>query len=413
MSSRDPQLLFHDGDLRSSLEAHRRKMMAEIQGASEEYLLNTDIDEWVGYLAEEYAVECPELSADEMEVEDQGEVDVDVSHEHFTRAISNPYEPAYVKGRRLMLRIPFTGEAQLFLLQASAFSMNPPRAIVGVGELQLPIEYPTDTARPDIKAIADRLVQDVMQALGWSRGDCDSHNRGLADESRRAITQRRERVLADHSHLDNLGIKVRKRGDAPSTYQAPTVRRKPAPIKAKAAKPTPAEPTMVGALYEHTLSVIRSWVKAMERTPGDYAKAEEEALRDALLIMLNTHYEGDGQAEAFNKGGKTDILIRVEDRNVFIAECKRWTGEKAAIDALEQLLSYTTWRDSKLALIFFVDRKDIAAVVEKSKTVIPAHASFERWLDPEDDGELKCAINWPEDPDRHAELAVFFVHLPA
>lgn len=210
--------------------------MTEIQGASEEYLLNTDIDEWVAYLAEEYAVECPELSADEMEVEDQGEVDVDVSHEHFTRAISNPYEPAYVKSRRLMLRIPYRGEGQLFLLEASTFSMNPPRAIVGDGALELQIEYPTDTTRPDIKAIADRLVQDVTQALGWSRGDCDSHHRGLADEARRTITQRRERVLADHSHLDNLGIKVRKRGDAPSTYQAPTVRRKPSPAKPKTRK---------------------------------------------------------------------------------------------------------------------------------------------------------------------------------
>ena len=390
-------------------------MMEEIQAASEDYLLNTDLDEWINYLAGEYAVECPALLPDEMEIEDLGEVDVDVSHEHWSRAISNPYEPAYVKGRQLVLRVPFTGDRQLFQLQASTFSMNPPRAIIGNSELQLPIEYPTDTARPDVKAIADRLVQDTTQALDWSRRDCDAHNRGLADEARRAIVQRRERVLADHSHLDGLGIKVRKRGDAPTTYQAPAVRRKPTPErpKAKVAKPTPAEPTMVGALYEHTLAVIRSWVKAMERTPGDYASAEEEALRDALLIMLNTHYEGDGQAEAFNKSGKTDILIRVEDRNIFIAECKRWAGEKAAIDALDQLLGYATWRDSKLALIFFVDRKDIAAVVEKAKAVLAAHPSFERWLDPGDDGELKCAIKWPDDPDRHSELAAFFVHLPA
>ncbi|HEX5375857.1 MAG TPA: hypothetical protein VFW48_06840 [Solirubrobacterales bacterium] len=415
MSAGDIPLLFYDGELRPSLEAHRRKMLAEIDGASEEYLLNTDIDEWVDYLVGEYSVESPTLMADEMEVEDQGEISVDVSHEYMRRAISNPHEPAYVRGRRVLLSIPYTGDGMLFKLQASTRTMNPPRAFVRQGEIQLPIEYPTDTARPNIKAIADKLVSSITQHLEWAARDCAGHNRGLADEARRAITQRRERVLADHSHLDDLGIKVKKRGDAPTTYQAPVVRRKPTPErpKAKAAKPTPAEPTMVGALYEHTLTVIRSWVKAMERTPGDYASAEEEALRDALLIMLNTHYEGDGQAEAFNKNGKTDILIRVEDRNIFIAECKRWAGEKAAIDALDQLLGYATWRDSKLALIFFVNRKDIAAVTEKAKAVLAAHPSFERWLDPGDDGELKCAIKWPDDPDRHAELAAFFVHLPA
>jgi hypothetical protein len=33
---------------------------------------------------------------------------------------------------------------------------------------------------------------------------------------------------------------------------------------------------------------------------------------------LNTHYAGRAHAEAFNHGGKTDILIRHEGRNLFI-----------------------------------------------------------------------------------------------
>lgn len=51
---------------------------------------------------------------------------------------------------------------------------------------------------------------------------------------------------------------------------------------------------MVHELFDHTLGVIRSWPRAMERTPRDYATAGEEKLRDALLILLNTHYEGAG-----------------------------------------------------------------------------------------------------------------------
>ena len=390
-------------------------MIAEIDAASEDYLMNTDIDEWVAYLVGQYEVESPTLEPDEMEVEDLGETDVDVSHQHMTRAIMNPNEPAYVKGRHVLLTIPFTGDKQIFQLQASTRSLNPPRAVVTDAELQLPIEYPTDTARPDIKGIANKLVQDVSRALEWSEKDCDAHNRALEKEARAAILKRRDRVLADHSHLDDIGIKVRKRDDAPSTYQARGVKRKPAPTKpkSKAKKPTRAEPTMVTELYVHTLRVIRSWVKAMERTPGDYVDADEEKLRDALLIMLNTHYEGGGQAEAFNKSGKTDILIRVDDRNIFIAECKRWSGEKAAEEALEQLVGYTTWRDGKLALIFFVDRKDIAAVVGKAKAVLEGHPAVAAWLDSEDEGELKAEIRSPDDPERRAELAVFFVHLPS
>ena len=134
-------------------------------------------------------------------------------------------------------------------------------------------------------------------------------------------------MLADHAHLDDLGIPVRRRDDAPKTYAAPGIERRipPAPL-AKTEAPRAPEPTMLSSLYEHTLGLIRPWERAIERTPGPYLNAEEEALRDALLLMLNTHYEGGATGETFNAAGKTDILIRVEDRNVFIGECKWWSG---------------------------------------------------------------------------------------
>ena len=57
-------------------------------------------------------------------------------------------------------------------------------------------------------------------------------------------------------------------------------------------------------------------------------------------------------AEAFNSDGKTDILIREEDKNVFIGECKFYDGPKTVTDTLKQICGYTTWRDVKLAIIF-------------------------------------------------------------
>jgi hypothetical protein len=410
----EPELLFHGGDLRLALEATREKMLAEVAAAAEDYLLNVDIDEWVAHLEGSYRVECPRLREGEMEVEDLGETQVDVSHQGFIRGIDDPDVPAYVGGRSVLLHIPFDGEAELFSQQPSTYTFNPPRAIVAAGELQRPISYPTDTARPDIKGIADDLVRKVDQYLGWARPECEGHNSGLADAARRAITDRRERVLADHDHLQGIGIPVRRRGDAPRTYQAEAVRRKPAPRRpgAPSGAPKAAEPVMVDELHAHTLGVARSWVRAMERTPGDYTGAKEEALRDALLVMLNTHFEGDGQAEAFNKSGKTDILIRVGDRNIFIAECKRWSGEKGLGEALDQLLSYATWRDGKLALIFFVDRRDITAVVTKAREALAAHGAFDAWLEAEGEGELHCTLRPPEDEGRTAELTVLFVHLP-
>jgi hypothetical protein len=58
----------------------------------------------------------------------------------------------------------------------------------------------------------------------------------------------------------------------------------------------------------------------------------------------------------FNAAGKTDILIRAEDRSVFIAECKIWKGPATIRDALGQLLSYLSWRDTKAALLVHYKR---------------------------------------------------------
>ncbi|MER7149859.1 hypothetical protein [Streptomyces lydicus] len=58
--------------------------------------------------------------------------------------------------------------------------------------------------------------------------------------------------------------------------------------------------------------------------------------------------------EVFNNTGKTDISIRSADRHVFIGECKIWKSPQGITEALDQLLKYLTWRDTKAALVLFI-----------------------------------------------------------
>src|SRR5260370_4966399 len=53
----------------------------------------------------------------------------------------------------------------------------------------------------------------------------------------------------------------------------------------------------------------------------------EEDLRTHFLVQLNGVYEGQATGETFNFEGKTDILIRADGGNIFIAERKFWSGE--------------------------------------------------------------------------------------
>lgn len=416
--------LFGDASLSDWLRDRQLHLKKLILGASEQDLLNRDVDEWGAELAERFHVERGQLVANDRYLADEGEAQIDVSGD-FGRAIRDHTTPTYIAGRRVVLHVPYIGNPTLLRLRAQRFTTNPPRAVIAAGEITVAYEFPSDK-RPDLKGEADRLVEQVNDHLEWQAGEIKAYNSQLKQFAEQVIGQRRERILADRQYLDDLGLPVRKRGDAPSTFAAPGIARRPSPVSTRSVPagrqvPRP-EPTLVKDFYEHILGVVRSMARAMERTPGDYASWDEEQLRDSLLVMLNTHYQGQATGETFNKEGKTDILVRVEDRNVFVGECKWWSGPAAFAgadagdggdrSAVDQLLGYTTWRDAKLALVMFVGNKGIDQVIARAREALSIHPAFESWTEGADEGELLARVRLPGQGDRRADLAVVFVHLP-
>ena len=405
--------LFCGGELRDYIAGFADALKDEVQAADESYLLNTDEEEWAAYLAEKFQIEVPTLRADDMYGEDEGETQVDVSYDRDNRSI-DPSRPAYIAGRSFSIHIPYEGNRQLFSMRASTYSMAPPRAVVQPGELVLRWHFPHDR-KPAVMTIARGTIAQVETHLEWQRGDVQSHNAGLLQQARSVISARRQRVMADHEFLGDIGIPVKRRGDAPSTYAAPGITRKPSPAsgppKPKPQAPVALEPTLVADLYEHICQVNRSMGHSMERTPDAYAKWDEERLRDALLVMLNSHYEGQAMGEVFQRAGKTDILVRIQDRNVFVGECKWWSGQSDYLKAIDQLFSYATWRDTKLALVVFVRAKELTAIIAKGRAALAEHEQFVAWDDAYEETELRAKMTWPGDDDRHATLTVFFFHL--
>lgn len=149
----------------------------------------------------------------------------------------------------------------------------------------------------------------------------------------------------------------------------------------------------------------------MERAPASFASSEE-GRRDAMLGALATHYRGQAFAEAFNRRGKTDILLREDDHNLFICECKIWKGAKAFSDALDQLLGYATWHDTRLSLVAFVEQRDLTRVVAAAREALQQHEAFGGWRVSEET-ELRCELKFPGDEAQRLQLAVQFVHLVA
>ena len=121
---------------------------------------------------------------------------------------------------------------------------------------------------------------------------------------------------------------------------------------------------------------MQAWAASLERTPGTLSRLNEEELRDLLLAHLNGYWRGAAGGELFNGSGKTDILVRANDRNVFVAECKIWAGAKAVGDALNQLLGYLVWRDSKAALVMFIRTKDPATTIQRLHAAVEEYSRY-------------------------------------
>jgi hypothetical protein len=263
------------------------------------------------------------------------------------------------------------------------------------------------SASPDaIKTFFDGRLDTIEQHLSWARADIGRYNANLRTLVRSGFTQRKARLLADRKLEASLGYPVRERPDA-SRYSVPVTRRKvDTPRRPIASGPFQPEPVLPDKQYEQALEVLRNARNALERTPSMTAHLDEEKIRDLLLVFLNAQFEGDAVGEVFNAAGKTDILIRVGDRNVFIAECKIWKGPKTIRDALEQLLSYLTWRDTKAALLVFIRSGQPAAIISKAITEIEGHPNYKRTPGTGEDGErYDFVLHANGDPNREIRLA--------
>lgn len=109
-------------------------------------------------------------------------------------------------------------------------------------------------------------------------------------------------------------------------------------------------PSLSDAAYYKILDYILRIGSNLKKYPRATKHMTEEGLRDYFLPCLNfisrSHFAAD---EAFNKQGRTDILIQDADgNNIFIAECKLWRGSARLKEAIDQLLErYVSWRDEK------------------------------------------------------------------
>ncbi len=402
--------LFSTYDLSQTLTNTQQKMREEIERLDANRLLNTAPTDLAAYFVDKFKIEPIRLLRDQWYA-DHKEIQVDVRNDPL-RWIRDTSRPVMIPGERTEVRVPFEGESELFYSQSNMMTTSPPRGEIEGNELVLRYESPSDAPR-DVRPLVDQALTEIEKYIGWQRPMIDGHNAGLASFAGQAIDNRRARLLAQSKRVEALGIPVRRREDAPKTYAIPTVRRKAGPTlpPATSAQFEP-EPAWAMEHYEHALKIVQDMALVMERSPDAFKSMDEEALRQSFLMQLNGQFEGKATGETFNMSGKTDILLREGDRNVFIAECKFWKGSKAFGEAIDQLLGYATWRDGKTAILVFNRGTDTSTVLAGIDSTAKAHANFKRPVDWSHESGFRYVLHSKGDSNRELILTVLVFHVP-
>jgi len=334
--------LFSQEPLPQVLQAIEQEMYQEIDRLKDHYLLSTNVDQLCDSFERNYSRGIPKLQRDRMTMEPVTDVQVQAP---FDRGIRER-PGGTVSARQVRVHVPFEGPAALFRYRPSTSTTNWPRAAVEGDELI----FTYTTTGPDPAAVKGKLEADLAlidQYLEWAAEDVSRFNSSLRAEARARIEARRQNILDDRRFESGLGIPLRRRDNAPVTYSVPEIRRKPPvalpPPGAPAAEP---EPILDMDNYEFILTICSRMARVLELSPAAFREMREEDLRMHFLVQLNGQYEGMVTGETFNLEGKTDIIVKWKDKNLFIAECKFWDGPRSLTEAVDQLLRYTAWRDT-------------------------------------------------------------------
>ena len=404
--------LFRQHDLRTVLEVQRETLSKEIDSLAEDRILNTSPSDLGNHFVAKYTVDPIEIDEDGIQ-SDYGDAQVDVS-QRFNYVVRDRSRPAMVSGTRIAFFVPFTGDEQLLRCQPSSYLLDGGiRAIPKNGELV----FLYDRTASDLPGVRDEFEADLgslKKYLNWVEADVCQHDEAIKSSIDQLIEARREKILNDRGIVANLGYPMKRRSGVPKTYTTPEVKRRITPqLPSPSTEPFQPEPELHMDHYEHILSVISNMVTVMEQSPKAFQEMREEDLRQHFLVQLNGHYEGRATAETFNYEGKTDIIIKDKGKNIFVAECKFWNGPKALTQAIDQILGYVSWRDTKTAILVFNRNKDMTSVLAKIPNTVREHPNCKAEREYNMETGFRYVLGHRDDLNREVLLTVLVFDVPS
>jgi len=340
--------------------------------------------------------------------------------------VGNIYMPSAARLAREALKaslyVPYTGTQQAFTYRPLRMPpATPPEATLTGQDVVLSIITDPGVAVEVVEKLLLGLEENLQQWVAGVNADIATLQRQI-----RALVQdllaRRIGVLRQREAMSAAFTLPVRQVDPDRALEIP-VRRTTVILKSSPSTPgAPQEWSLADAVYERMITTITRFADALERRPASarLLLPDEETLRDWLMFLLSANYEAPDGGELFiggetvNGKGKTDILIRHQDRNAFIGECKFWHGQKKFGEAIDQLLGYTVWRDTKAAVILFITSRNATAAINSAGDCLEGHSQCRQAKVPTDPARRsEYVFASPHDDQRAISVALLPVVVPA
>jgi hypothetical protein len=401
--------IFAESNLNDYFMSNNGILQKHIEQEKDNYILNVNEYEYKQFLNNKFTIMKPELYFEGTCISDY---EKPIPAEYFPPGYIVYSGKSYPK-QVIVYHIPISGNIEVLKFRPNTFSHNLLK--VFIEERCLCFEIINFNNNPeDIKTKAQSSINFIKNMLDNLIRDIDSYNSSLQISIDNLFFGRKQNILNKNNFLSSLEVPIKVSSNMPGTYAIPTL---PLP-KIIINKPIVTEigykpdPSLDQTIYQQILQIIFDVGKTFERLPSTYMNKTEEEIRDLFLLYLAPRFEGSATGETFNKTGKTDILIRYQNSNAFIAECKFWNGKTNYLKTITQLLGYLTWRDSKAAVIVFVKNKDFSSVIQTVENVTSEHSNYLRYNKKVYESWINYTFHINGDRNREVKLAVILLHVP-
>ncbi len=379
-----------------------------IEGKSTEYILGVDEEEYKEYLLSEFSVE-PLKVYKESERIDKPIVKKEKFRDRSYRDYEYEKEVYY-----FTVHYAFSGSPVLFKIRPSSWTMTTYEISVNESKNEVTLSfkiYEQDAQK--FKNEKAGIYQSAFTNLGNVNVFANQWNSKAVGLVNRIFKQTKDKFLKENDFFSAINISTNS--ETESIFTVPSIKKVIIPQpKVDKGKEFSSAPTMHKKMYSDILKVIYDAGKSMEKKPALYKGKDEEGLRDQFLFILETRYESiTATGETFNKKGKTDIILKYseDNSNVFVAELKFWKGANEFNKAINQLFDrYLTWRDSKVALIFFVTNKDFTKIIQTADKESEKHEYFVSRNGKNGESSLSYKFRLPNDKDKEVFMELIMFH---